>query len=182
MLGNMSSGKRQHRKRTPKLSDKPEPGSNRYYASYRDENGKSRRKRFTRDRQESERPYDVWIKAYEEAIVPSRDHNTVITTSWTNLAMQLLGQVWAHLEDCPAKVPRKPDELLFVTRNGLPVSYTRTKTPQELGRGDTNTRPEEGQDVPDQLPHTAPPPIKSCWAMGPTTATLAEDRTPRRTN
>ena len=49
------------RHRIPKLSDKPEPGTGRYYASYRSSNGTARRQRFTRDRMESQQMYRRWV-------------------------------------------------------------------------------------------------------------------------
>ncbi len=53
---------RKHKKRRiPKLSVKPEPGTMRYYASYRGSDGKPKRKRFTNDRKESEIAYHRWV-------------------------------------------------------------------------------------------------------------------------
>ncbi len=49
--------------RIPKLSDKPEPGKGKYYAAYRGPNGKAKRKRFSKDRKESERLHRRWIVA-----------------------------------------------------------------------------------------------------------------------
>jgi hypothetical protein len=49
------------RHRIPKLSDKPEPGTGRYYASYRSSNGTARRQRFVRDRIESQQMYRRWV-------------------------------------------------------------------------------------------------------------------------
>jgi len=60
---------------------------------------------------------------------------------------QMRLQVWAHLEDYLAKVPREPDELLFVTRNGLPLSYARTKTPQELAEGTRTHGPKAARAI-----------------------------------
>ncbi|MBP7937540.1 MAG: site-specific integrase [Phycisphaerae bacterium] len=50
----------QTRFRIPKLSEKPEPGKGVFYSTYRAE-GKSLRKRFTRDREESFRMYLCWL-------------------------------------------------------------------------------------------------------------------------
>ncbi len=61
-----------HRKRRlPKLSEKPEPGTGRYYTSYRGEDGKPRRKRFSADRGASEIAYHRWVVEYfdEEATI-----------------------------------------------------------------------------------------------------------------
>lgn len=52
---------RKHRKRIPKLSSKPEVAGGRYYASFRDNNDRSRRKRFARNLEESRRLYDDWL-------------------------------------------------------------------------------------------------------------------------
>jgi hypothetical protein len=53
---------RKHKKRRiPKLSAKPEPGTRRYYASYRGPDGKSKRQRFTKDPKESEIAYHRWV-------------------------------------------------------------------------------------------------------------------------
>ncbi len=49
------------RKRIPKLSDKPEPGTGRYYTSFRAASGTARRQRFTKDRKESEQLYRRWV-------------------------------------------------------------------------------------------------------------------------
>lgn len=46
--------------RVPKLSARPEPGKGVYRASYRDEDGKIKHKRFTADRAESQRLYLQW--------------------------------------------------------------------------------------------------------------------------
>src|SRR5688572_17956981 len=54
-------------KRIPKLSEKPEQGTDRYYAAYRDDTGKVRRERFTKDRKESETLYRRWlVERYDE--------------------------------------------------------------------------------------------------------------------
>ena len=53
---------RKHKKRRiPKLSAKSEPGTMRYYASYRGPDGKPKRKRFSKDRKESEIAYHRWV-------------------------------------------------------------------------------------------------------------------------
>ena len=49
------------KRRIPKLSSKPEPGTKRYYASYRGPDGKTKRKRFTRNRDASEMAYHRWV-------------------------------------------------------------------------------------------------------------------------
>jgi len=49
------------RHRTPQLSEKPERHTGRYYAAYRDDDGKPKRKRFTKDRKESEHLYHLWL-------------------------------------------------------------------------------------------------------------------------
>ena len=49
------------RHRTSKLSEKPERQTGRYYAAYRDDDGKPPRKRFTKDREESEHLYHLWL-------------------------------------------------------------------------------------------------------------------------
>ena len=51
------------RNRIPKLSGRPEPGKGKYYAAYRGPNGKPKRKRFSKDRKESERLYRRWVVA-----------------------------------------------------------------------------------------------------------------------
>ncbi len=64
------------KRRIPKLSDKPEPGLGRYYTSYRDPAGKPRRKRFSKDRTESELAYHRWVvENYDQsaAIIASND-------------------------------------------------------------------------------------------------------------
>jgi len=64
------------KRRIPKLSNKPEPGLGRYYASYRDATGKARRKRFSKDRTESELAYHRWVvENYDQAatIISSDD-------------------------------------------------------------------------------------------------------------
>ncbi len=59
----------QHRKRIPTLSDKPEPGTGRYYTSYRAAGGSARRQRFTKDRKESEQLYRRWvIEHYNDSV------------------------------------------------------------------------------------------------------------------
>ena len=56
------------RRRIPKLSKNTEGPKGRYYASYRDADGKCQRRRFTRDRKESEQEYRRWvIEHYDDA-------------------------------------------------------------------------------------------------------------------
>ncbi len=57
----MAEQKQSRKRRIPKLSDKPEPGLGRYHTSYRDPAGKPRRKRFSKDRTESEPAYHRWV-------------------------------------------------------------------------------------------------------------------------
>jgi len=69
---------RKHKKRRiPKLSVKPEPGTMRYYASYRSTDSKPKRKRFTRDRKESEIAYHRWVvENYDQsARIVANDHD-----------------------------------------------------------------------------------------------------------
>jgi len=69
---------RKHKKRRiPKLSVNPEPGTMRYYASYRGTDGKPKRKRFTRDRKESEIAYHRWvIENYDQSSrIVANDHD-----------------------------------------------------------------------------------------------------------
>lgn len=64
-----TNGKPTTRKRIPKLSEKPEPGTGRYYTSYRAASGSSRRQRFTRDYKESEQLYRRWvIEHYDDSV------------------------------------------------------------------------------------------------------------------
>ena len=66
----MPEQRRPRKRRIPKLSDKPEPGVGRYYASYRDPAGKPKRKRFSKDRAESELAYHRWVvENYDQAAV-----------------------------------------------------------------------------------------------------------------
>jgi len=66
----MAEQRQSRKRRIPKLSDKPEPGLGRYYASYRDPAGKPRRKRFSKDRTESELAYHRWVvENYDQAAV-----------------------------------------------------------------------------------------------------------------
>jgi hypothetical protein len=60
-MANMAEQGQQRKRRIPKLSRKPEPGTGRYYASYRDPAGKPRRQRFSTDRTESELAYHRWV-------------------------------------------------------------------------------------------------------------------------
>ncbi len=60
-MAGMNEQGRPRKRRIPRLSKKPEPGTGRYYASYRDSTGKPRRKRFSADRTESELAYHRWI-------------------------------------------------------------------------------------------------------------------------
>ena len=64
------NGLRKHKKRRiPKLSVKPEPDTMRYYASYRSANGKSKKKRYTRHRKESEIAHHRWIvENYDQSV------------------------------------------------------------------------------------------------------------------
>ena len=69
---------RKHKKRRiPKLSTKPEPGTLRYYASFRGPDGKPKRKRFTKDPNESELAYHRWvIENYDQsARIIAGDHD-----------------------------------------------------------------------------------------------------------
>ena len=65
------------KRRIPKLSTKPEPGTLRYYASFRGPDGKPKRKRFTKDRNESELAYHRWvIENYDQsARIIAGDHD-----------------------------------------------------------------------------------------------------------
>ncbi len=64
----MTEQKPQRKRRIPRLSDKPEPGTGRYYTSYRDPAGKPRRQRFSTDRTESELAYHRWVvENYDQA-------------------------------------------------------------------------------------------------------------------
>ncbi len=54
------------RKRIPKLSDKPEPGTGRYYTSYRAASGSARRQRFTKDRKGSKQRYRRWVIEHDD--------------------------------------------------------------------------------------------------------------------
>ena len=56
-----TNGQPATRQRIPKLSEKPEPRTGRYYASFRGPNGTARRRRFTKDRKESEPLYRRWV-------------------------------------------------------------------------------------------------------------------------
>ncbi len=60
-MATMAERGQQRKRRIPKLSSKPEPGTGRYYASYRDPAGKPRRQRFSNDRAESELAYHRWV-------------------------------------------------------------------------------------------------------------------------
>ncbi len=56
------------RRRIPKLSENTEGRKGRYYAAYRDADGKCQRRRFSRDRKESEQEYRRWvIEHYDDA-------------------------------------------------------------------------------------------------------------------
>lgn len=84
MLGNMKSPRR----RIPKLSPQPEKATGRYYTSYRNKDGQPRRKRFTRDHDESLRLYEAWVRDY---IGQSENSNEPVDgTSWPGLATQFL--------------------------------------------------------------------------------------------
>ena len=64
-----SNGKPTTRKRIPKLSEKPEPGTGRHYTSYRAASGSARRQRFTKDYKESEQLYRRWImEHYDDSV------------------------------------------------------------------------------------------------------------------
>ena len=66
----MTEQGRPRKRRIPKLSNKPEPGTDRYYTSYRDPAGKPRRKRFSTDRTESELAYHRWVvENYDQTAV-----------------------------------------------------------------------------------------------------------------
>jgi integrase len=57
------------KRRIPKLSEHPEPITNRYYTSFRTVEGKTRRQRFTTDRKESEFLYHRWIvETYDQSV------------------------------------------------------------------------------------------------------------------
>lgn len=49
--------------------------------------------------------------------------------------------VWAHLQCYLAETPRDPEGLLFITRNGNPLVWKRTKTADELRNGTTTHGP-----------------------------------------
>jgi len=67
--GMATIGKPTTRNRIPKLSEKPEPGTGRYYTSYRAAGGSARRQRFTKDRKESEQLYRRWvIEHYDDSV------------------------------------------------------------------------------------------------------------------
>ena len=79
------------RRRIANLSTKPEPGTGRYYASYRDTEGKPRRKRFTKDRKESKILYHHWVvekyDQYSNIIVRTSDfYNTNLEQSLPSIA------------------------------------------------------------------------------------------------
>ncbi len=56
-----TNGRLATRRRLPKLSDTPEQGTGRFYASYRGSNCTARRQRFTKDRKESAQLYRRWV-------------------------------------------------------------------------------------------------------------------------
>ncbi len=57
----MDANKTATRHRIPKLSEKPESGTGRYYTSLGGPSGTARRQRFTTDRKESEQLYRRWV-------------------------------------------------------------------------------------------------------------------------
>ena len=73
----MTEHRQSKKRRILRLSDEPELGLGRYHASYRDPTGKPRRKRFSKDRTESELAYRRWVvENYNQAAVivaPSGD-------------------------------------------------------------------------------------------------------------
>ena len=72
-LTSMNELKKERKKRIPVLSKKTEPGNGRYYTSFRDSNGKSKRKRFSKDLEESQLMYHRWI-------IENYDNSTEIVT------------------------------------------------------------------------------------------------------
>ena len=57
----MDKLKKDRKRRIPKLSNKTEPGTERYYTSFRDSDGKPKRKRFSKDLEESQLMYHRWV-------------------------------------------------------------------------------------------------------------------------
>jgi len=57
----MNKLKKDRKKRLPKLSNKTEPGTKCYYTSFRDSDGQSKRKRFSKDLEESQLMHHRWV-------------------------------------------------------------------------------------------------------------------------
>ena len=76
ILAVMNEPKKERKKRIPKLSNKPEQGTGRYYTSFRDPNGKPKRQRFSKNREESQLMYHRWV-------IENYDKSAEIITSKT---------------------------------------------------------------------------------------------------
>ena len=82
----MAGQPKARRRRKPKLSEKPEGWTGRYYAAYQDEEGKSQRKRFTRDYGESVHLCHLWLPEHldedvEIITVRARPDKAMVDTS-----------------------------------------------------------------------------------------------------
>ncbi len=80
------------RNRVPKLSNKVERTTGRYYACYRDANGKHLRKRFTTDYETSQAEYTAWLETFYRDRSAQVHHEllTLAPGSWPAIMLDFL--------------------------------------------------------------------------------------------